>query len=117
MKRKSVLGALTIVLSMSIAANVSAFGLPAFGGLDKPAANGSAETIDSVLAQQESLVKTYQSSSINILTAQAYLLEAYGLKQKAAELQAETKTMRNGTIEYKADRRSKSKIELKKLMM
>jgi len=101
MKRKIALGALTIVLSMSIAANVSAFGLPTFGDLDKPAANGSAETIDSVLAQQESLVKTYQSSLANVLTAQAYLLEAYGLKQKAAELQAEAKAMSSGPVDRK----------------
>ena len=97
MKRKSVLGALTIVLAMGIAANVSAFGLPTLEGLNKPAANGNSQTIDSVLAQQESLVKTYQASAINILTAQAYLLEAYGLKQKAAELRAEAKAIENGT--------------------
>lgn len=99
MKCKSVLGALTIALSMSMAANVSAFGLPKIGGSDKPAATSSAETMDSVLAQQDSLVKTYQSSLGDILSSQALLLEAYGMKQEAAKLRSEADAMGKGTLD------------------
>ncbi len=99
MKCKSILGALTIALSMSMAANVSAFGLPKIGGSDKPAATSSAETMDSVLAQQNSLVKTYQSSLEDILSSQALLLEAYGMKQEAAKLRSEADAMGKGSLD------------------
>jgi hypothetical protein len=98
MKCKSVLGALTIALSMSMATNVSAFGLPKIGGSDKPAATSSAETMDSVLAQQDSLVKTYQSSLGDILSSQALLLEAYGIKEDAAKLRAEADAIEKGPL-------------------
>jgi len=84
---------------MSMAANVSAFGLPKIGGLDKPAATSSAETMDSVLAQQDSLVKTYQSSLGDILSSQALLLEAYGMKEDAAKLRSEAEALAKGPLD------------------
>jgi len=108
MKCKSVLGALTIALSMSMAANVSAFGLPKIAGLNKPAATSSAETMDSVLAQQNSLVKTYQSSLGDILSSQALLLEAYGMKEDAAKLRAEADAMAKGPLDKKGFEKSTS---------
>ncbi len=101
MKCKNVLGALTIALSMSMAANVSAFGLPKIGGSDKTAATSSAETMDSVVAQQDRLVKTYQSSLGDILSSQALLLEAYGMKEDAAKLRAEADAMAKGPLDKK----------------
>jgi len=109
MKCKSVLGALTVALSMTMVTNASAFGLPKIGGSalglpetgssDKPAVSGSPETMDSVLTQQDSLVKTYQSSLRDILSSQALLLEAYGMKEEAAKLRSEAEALAKGPLD------------------
>lgn len=101
MKCKNLLGILTIALSIGIAADASAFGLPKLGGSDSSAASSNAESMDSVMVQQDSLVKAYQSSMGDILSAQELLLLAHGKKEEAAKVASAAEAMGKGVVDKK----------------
>ena len=99
MKCNKLIRILTIALSIGVMVDASALGLPKFGGSDDSADTSNAETMDSVIAQQDSLVKTYQLSMGDILSAQALLLEAHGMKEKAAKVASEAEVLGKGAVD------------------
>jgi hypothetical protein len=99
MKCKNLLGILTIALSIGVAVDASAFGLPKIGGSDDSAGTSNAETMDSVMTQQDSLVKTYQLSMVDILSAQVLLLEAHGMKEEAAKVASAAEALGKGAVD------------------
>jgi hypothetical protein len=99
MKCKNLLGMLTIALSIGVVADASAFGLPKIGGSNDSANTNNTESLDSVIVQQDSLVKTYQSSLGDILSAQALFLEAYGKKEDAAKLVSAAEAIGKGSVD------------------
>ncbi|MDB4409595.1 hypothetical protein N9235_02130 [Gammaproteobacteria bacterium] len=99
MKCKNLIGMLTIALSIGAMADASALGLPKFGSSDDSAGTSNVETMDSVMTQQDSLVKTYQSSMGDILSAQALLLEAHDKKEEAAKVASAAEAMGKGTVD------------------
>lgn len=69
------------------------FHLP--GALGGSASNSSSDA----LAAQDSLVKSFVASQMEVLTAQSLLAQAYGLKDQAELLDAQQKALQGGAVD------------------
>jgi hypothetical protein len=99
-KHMLVAGSLALMLTASLAH--AQFKLPAALGGKGSASSGNANDGDAAAAQ-DSLVRTFVASQTEVVTAQALLAHAYGLKDQAALLEAQQKALSSGGVKEASD--------------
>lgn len=87
-----------VAAALFVATSANAqFHLPSVLG-GSPAASSDSGQSDPMVAQ-DALVKSFVGSQIEVLTAQSFLAQAYGLKQSAEELDAQQRALQSGTVD------------------
>jgi len=86
----------TAALLVATSANAQLH-LPGVLGGNAAASSDTGQS-DPVVAQ-DALVKSFVGSQIEVLTAQSFLAQAYGLKQSADELDAQQRALKSGAVD------------------
>lgn len=96
--RKSCVVLVGLFFISALAANHAA----AFGVSNLSSALGGSDegiSVESAVASQDKLVKTYVGATQHNLQAQAIMAQALGLKEKAAELETQANTLGSGNVD------------------
>jgi hypothetical protein len=93
MKRRWI-GILVAVAFLVVGSSAFGFNMPKFGGKS----GAPAVSTDEIMKRQSQLVKSYMAAAREIVTAQKFMAEAFGFKERVEELDATIKVLGSGNV-------------------